>query len=89
MLVLHLHWHAHRYKTRLCSFGNSCNRSICFFAHTTEELRCVPNMDDGKEIDEREFLMQIMVRERERGNRIIMCMSLVIRLSVGNLHLQE
>jgi hypothetical protein len=38
---------ASRYKTRLCSFGRSCNRPICFFAHTAEELRCVPNADDG------------------------------------------
>ncbi len=52
-----------RYKTRLCSFGSSCNRSICFFAHTTEELRCVPNVDDGKEVDEREFLMQLMMAQ--------------------------
>jgi hypothetical protein len=36
-----------RYKTRLCSFGRNCNRPICFFAHSADELRCVPNADDG------------------------------------------
>lgn len=42
-----------RYKTRLCSFGRNCNRPICFFAHSAEELRCVPNVEEGKELDER------------------------------------
>lgn len=34
------HWlHPSRYKTRLCSFGPNCNRPICFFAHSANELR--------------------------------------------------
>lgn len=52
-----------RYKTRLCSFGSNCNRPICFFAHSAEELRCVPNVDDGKELDEREYLLQLMLAQ--------------------------
>ncbi|GIL82004.1 hypothetical protein Vretimale_1564 [Volvox reticuliferus] len=57
------HWlHPSRYKTRLCSFGRNCNRSICFFAHSAEELRCVPCTDD-KEGDEREYLMQILMAQ--------------------------
>mmetsp|Transcript_9845 Transcript_9845/g.21009 ORF Transcript_9845/g.21009 Transcript_9845/m.21009 type:complete len:470 (-) Transcript_9845:2382-3791(-) len=58
------HWlHPSRYKTRLCSFGRNCNRPICFFAHSAEELRCVPNVDDGKELDEREYLLQLMLAQ--------------------------
>eukprot|EP00197_Chlamydomonas_leiostraca_P015542 CAMPEP_0202866974 /NCGR_PEP_ID=MMETSP1391-20130828/8460_1 /ASSEMBLY_ACC=CAM_ASM_000867 /TAXON_ID=1034604 /ORGANISM="Chlamydomonas leiostraca, Strain SAG 11-49" /LENGTH=345 /DNA_ID=CAMNT_0049546967 /DNA_START=88 /DNA_END=1122 /DNA_ORIENTATION=- len=58
------HWlHPSRYKTRLCSFGRNCNRPICFFAHSAEELRCVPNVDEGKELDEREYLLQLMLAQ--------------------------
>ncbi|GFR39838.1 hypothetical protein Agub_g333 [Astrephomene gubernaculifera] len=57
------HWlHPSRYKTRLCSFGRNCNRSICFFAHSADELRCVPCTDD-KEGDERDYLMQLIVAQ--------------------------
>lgn len=31
--------HPTRYRTQLCNDGPSCSRSICFFAHTLEELR--------------------------------------------------
>lgn len=31
--------HPAQYRTRLCKDGTSCNRRVCFFAHTTEELR--------------------------------------------------
>jgi hypothetical protein len=31
--------HPTRYRTQLCNDGPSCARSICFFAHTLEELR--------------------------------------------------
>ncbi|KAG2495623.1 hypothetical protein HYH03_006223 [Edaphochlamys debaryana] len=58
------HWlHPSRYKTRLCSFGRNCNRSICFFAHSAEELRCVPNTDDVKEGDERDYLMHLLLAQ--------------------------
>ncbi|EFJ43471.1 hypothetical protein VOLCADRAFT_106802 [Volvox carteri f. nagariensis] len=57
------HWlHPSRYKTRLCSFGRNCNRSICFFAHSAEELRCVPCVDD-KEGDDREYLVQLLMAQ--------------------------
>ena len=29
----------HRFRTQLCRDGEKCNRPICFFAHTPEELR--------------------------------------------------
>ncbi|KAL0383564.1 UNVERIFIED_CONTAM: Zinc finger CCCH domain-containing protein 30 [Sesamum calycinum] len=29
--------HPAQYRTRLCKDGTSCNRRVCFFAHTTEE----------------------------------------------------
>ncbi|GLC58241.1 hypothetical protein PLESTB_001336900 [Pleodorina starrii] len=48
---------------RLCSFGRNCNRSICFFAHSADELRCVPCTADDKDGDEREYLMQILVAQ--------------------------
>jgi hypothetical protein len=54
---------ASRYKTRLCTFGHNCNRAICFFAHSAEELRCVPNTEEGKEMDEREYLLQLMLAQ--------------------------
>ncbi|KAG2448986.1 hypothetical protein HYH02_005740 [Chlamydomonas schloesseri] len=58
------HWlHPSRYKTRLCSFGRNCNRSICFFAHSAEELRCVPAADELKEGDERDYLMQLIMAQ--------------------------
>lgn len=31
--------HPAQYRTRLCKDGTNCNRRVCFFAHTTEELR--------------------------------------------------
>ncbi|KAL9371398.1 hypothetical protein Peur_036538 [Populus x canadensis] len=31
--------HPAQYRTRLCKDGTSCNRQVCFFAHTYEELR--------------------------------------------------
>ncbi|KAF3437904.1 hypothetical protein FNV43_RR20660 [Rhamnella rubrinervis] len=31
--------HPAQYRTRLCKDGTTCNRRVCFFAHTTEELR--------------------------------------------------
>lgn len=31
--------HPAQYRTRLCKDGISCNRRVCFFAHTAEELR--------------------------------------------------
>lgn len=31
--------HPAQYRTRLCKDGISCNRRVCFFAHTSEELR--------------------------------------------------
>ncbi|KAF5738377.1 CCCH-type zinc finger protein with ARM repeat domain isoform 1 [Tripterygium wilfordii] len=31
--------HPAQYRTRLCKDGTGCNRRVCFFAHTAEELR--------------------------------------------------
>uniref|UniRef100_A0A0D6QYQ8 C3H1-type domain-containing protein n=1 Tax=Araucaria cunninghamii TaxID=56994 RepID=A0A0D6QYQ8_ARACU len=31
--------HPAQYRTRLCKDGTSCSRRVCFFAHTSEELR--------------------------------------------------
>ncbi|CAI9264165.1 unnamed protein product [Lactuca saligna] len=31
--------HPAQYRTRLCKDGTSCNRRVCFFAHTQDELR--------------------------------------------------
>ncbi|KAF8058885.1 zinc finger CCCH domain-containing protein 67 [Scenedesmus sp. PABB004] len=31
--------HPQRYRTELCSFGSNCERPVCFFAHTIDELR--------------------------------------------------
>ncbi|MQM03157.1 hypothetical protein Taro_035932 [Colocasia esculenta] len=31
--------HPAQYRTRLCKDGTGCTRRVCFFAHTTEELR--------------------------------------------------
>ncbi|KAH7301235.1 hypothetical protein KP509_23G017000 [Ceratopteris richardii] len=31
--------HPAQYRTRLCKDGTDCNRRVCFFAHTNEELR--------------------------------------------------
>ncbi|KAL3534286.1 hypothetical protein ACH5RR_002747 [Cinchona calisaya] len=31
--------HPAQYRTRLCKDGTNCNRRICFFAHTQEEMR--------------------------------------------------
>ncbi|KAI3937824.1 hypothetical protein MKW92_039101 [Papaver armeniacum] len=31
--------HPAQYRTRLCKDGTSCTRRVCFFAHTSEELR--------------------------------------------------
>ncbi|KAL6758158.1 hypothetical protein V8C86DRAFT_1808997, partial [Haematococcus lacustris] len=31
--------HPSRYRTQLCNDGIGCNRKVCFFAHTLDELR--------------------------------------------------
>lgn len=31
--------HPLRYRTRLCRSGVNCNRAVCFFAHTPEQMR--------------------------------------------------
>ena len=31
--------HPERYRTQLCNSGGNCKRSVCFFAHSLEELR--------------------------------------------------
>ncbi|GAX85053.1 hypothetical protein CEUSTIGMA_g12473.t1 [Chlamydomonas eustigma] len=57
------HWlHPSRYKTRLCSFGRACNRPICFFAHSADELRAQHD-EAGKEADDREYVMQLMMAQ--------------------------
>ncbi|OIW03981.1 hypothetical protein TanjilG_30257 [Lupinus angustifolius] len=35
--------HPARYRTQPCKDGTSCRRRVCFFAHTPEQLRIVPN----------------------------------------------
>jgi hypothetical protein len=38
-LLLQYWMHPSRFRAQLCSFGKDCNRRICFFAHTQEQLR--------------------------------------------------
>ncbi|OMO52252.1 Zinc finger, CCCH-type [Corchorus olitorius] len=35
--------HPARYRTRACNAGRFCQRKVCFFAHTPEQLRAEPN----------------------------------------------
>lgn len=35
--------HPTRYRTQICNDGAQCNRSVCFFAHSLEELRVPPH----------------------------------------------
>ncbi|KAK7245497.1 hypothetical protein RIF29_40343 [Crotalaria pallida] len=35
--------HPARYRTQPCKDGTSCRRRVCFFAHTPEQLRIMPN----------------------------------------------
>lgn len=35
--------HPAQYRTRLCKDGDSCSRRVCFFAHSTNDLRSLPN----------------------------------------------
>ncbi|XP_020573925.1 zinc finger CCCH domain-containing protein 30-like [Phalaenopsis equestris] len=35
--------HPAQYRTRLCKDGDSCSRRVCFFAHSTSDLRSLPN----------------------------------------------
>lgn len=34
--------HPSRYRTHLCKDGTNCRRRVCFFAHTNDQLRLVP-----------------------------------------------
>ncbi len=34
--------HPARYRTQLCTEGGACNRRVCFFAHSVQELRAAP-----------------------------------------------
>lgn len=31
--------HPQRFKTELCQFGPKCNRTVCFYAHSMDDLR--------------------------------------------------
>lgn len=35
--------HPTRYRTQICNDGGQCNRSVCFFAHSLDELRVPPH----------------------------------------------
>jgi hypothetical protein len=34
--------HPGRFRTKLCSLGSNCKRTVCFFAHSEQELRVTP-----------------------------------------------
>ncbi|KAL1560658.1 hypothetical protein AAHA92_10846 [Salvia divinorum] len=37
--------HPSRYRTEACKDGKSCKRKVCFFAHSSRQLRIVPDSD--------------------------------------------
>lgn len=37
--------HPSRYRTEACKDGKNCKRKVCFFAHSTRQLRIVPETD--------------------------------------------
>ncbi|CAA0808645.1 Zinc finger CCCH domain-containing protein 2 [Striga hermonthica] len=41
--------HPSRYRTEACKDGRGCRRKICFFAHSSRQLRLVPVDDDDEE----------------------------------------
>ncbi|XP_072998866.1 zinc finger CCCH domain-containing protein 35-like [Typha latifolia] len=46
--------HPARYRTQPCKDGSSCRRRVCFFAHTPEQLRVLPESYDGSPL--RQFM---------------------------------
>jgi len=43
--------HPERYRTQMCNSGANCTRSVCFFAHSMEELRSPYCQDSPSQID--------------------------------------
>ncbi|GER43172.1 zinc finger CCCH domain-containing protein 2 [Striga asiatica] len=41
--------HPSRYRTEACKDGRGCRRKICFFAHSSRQLRLVPDEDEEEE----------------------------------------
>ncbi|KAL2346521.1 hypothetical protein Fmac_000521 [Flemingia macrophylla] len=37
--------HPSRYRTQLCNDGTACRRRVCFFAHTSDQLRLLPHSE--------------------------------------------
>ncbi|GBF97181.1 hypothetical protein Rsub_10042 [Raphidocelis subcapitata] len=42
--------HPDRWRTEVCQFGAACNRTVCFFAHSMEQLRPAPPSLPPKEV---------------------------------------
>ena len=40
--------HPSRYRTKFCNDGVNCTRRVCFFAHTSDQLREVSDEEDEK-----------------------------------------
>ncbi|KAM7277298.1 hypothetical protein ACFE04_019164 [Oxalis oulophora] len=43
--------HPARYRTQPCKDGPGCRRRVCFFAHTTEQLRILPPQQSPSSVD--------------------------------------
>ncbi|KAM7277447.1 hypothetical protein ACFE04_019313 [Oxalis oulophora] len=43
--------HPSRYRTEACKDGKNCKRKICFFAHTTRQLRILPESNNNTEFN--------------------------------------
>ncbi|XP_029127007.1 zinc finger CCCH domain-containing protein 23, partial [Cajanus cajan] len=39
--------HPSRYRTQLCNDGTACRRRVCFFAHTTDQLRLLTHSESS------------------------------------------
>ncbi|KAG6404892.1 hypothetical protein SASPL_132469 [Salvia splendens] len=45
--------HPSRYRTEACKDGKSCKRKVCFFAHSSRQLRIVPDSDASPAADKK------------------------------------
>eukprot|EP01025_Chloroclados_australasicus_P060729 TRINITY_DN782_c0_g1_i4.p1 TRINITY_DN782_c0_g1~~TRINITY_DN782_c0_g1_i4.p1 ORF type:complete len:575 (+),score=44.40 TRINITY_DN782_c0_g1_i4:248-1972(+) len=75
--VFELWLHPTRYRTQLCNNGANCDRKVCFFAHSLDQLRTTPGQFVNEKVEQYlgsnimanpEVVKAIFSLEQNRGN---------------------
>lgn len=62
--------HPARYHTQLCKFGALCQRRVCFFAHSEEELRPASEGSQAQALSQREELLAVLRQDPAMAREI-------------------